>query len=200
MDYRTRIATTAEEIKDTFALRYQVFCEEQGKFLENARDGLLYDEFDAFFEDTYLLNAYVEDELVGTVRLTQETECKLPIDAYFNFDSYRDLTDRTEEYQNAKFGSASAFAIRKDHRKNPHLFSLLMYLMSLKCYENKVSHILVAPEFSTRRIYYKLGFVAYTSKTYVEKYGGYVLPMIAYTPNFYKKTLGWYNNEYICCS
>ena len=65
-DYSITIADTGELIKESYRLRYQVYCLERS-FL-GGEDGFESDEFDAFSYHTLLVNR-ASNEVVGSARL-----------------------------------------------------------------------------------------------------------------------------------
>lgn len=66
--YHVMYASTPEEVQATQRLRYSVFCEEQGKGVEHAVNGIDQDEFDEFC--MHLIVRHEDEKLpVGTYRI-----------------------------------------------------------------------------------------------------------------------------------
>ncbi|MES0490844.1 MAG: cyclic nucleotide-binding domain-containing protein [Leptospirales bacterium] len=78
-----KIAKTPETIDEVFKVRHKVFHEEE-KLLEKDPTGRLMDRFDAF-PTTSNLVVEKEGNVVGSLRLSIDSEVGLPADEYFDF-------------------------------------------------------------------------------------------------------------------
>lgn len=183
--YNFFIANNAEQLRDAFRLRYDVFIREHGMF-PNYRTSkeLFYDEFDAFCHNNFVLNAYYNDKIVASIRMTKESLGKSPIDQYYEFDLYRGLWEK--QIPNRVFGSASMIVIREDHRHKIRLFENLMYLTAQKCVDAGVTNVLILPKYSTLRIYKKLGFHQIDQPFFSREANDKLIPMGITSEDFYR--------------
>ena len=77
------LATTPQQYDEAFKLRHRVFVEEENLLHPNP-DARIVDRFDAF-PSTKILLMYADDRIIGSVRVTQDSEVGIPADAYFDF-------------------------------------------------------------------------------------------------------------------
>lgn len=87
-----RRATSAEDLRAAFALRRDVFIGEG--IVRGSADELLFDVFDTVAESTVSV-AVDDDRIIGTVRVTADSELGFPSDDYFDFRRFLPDEGRT---------------------------------------------------------------------------------------------------------
>ena len=86
MPVKLAIAKTAEQTDSVYKLRHKVFCEENDKFSQT-QDARLFDRFDAY-PTTANIIAIHGDDVVGSLRVTIDSELGVPADNYYDFRSH----------------------------------------------------------------------------------------------------------------
>ncbi len=135
MGIKIKLAKTAAEIDGVFKARYQVFCNEEGKFPERA-DQRVFDHFDAL-PTTCNIAAVVNDEVVGGMRITEDSGAGLPSEHYFDFSPFLPA-------QGARIASTSMFCLQRDYRS---MRKIAFMILCMSCYwgiRRGITHV-VAP-------------------------------------------------------
>ncbi len=127
-------AKEPEELDAVFKLRHQVFVEQDKKF-DPQPDRRLTDRFDAFNTSVNFM-AFVNDLLVGTVRLTKDCSLGTPADEYFDF--------RAHVPDDASVIGVGQFCIREQFRGNLPLLNSLMTMAFYWAISQQGTH-LIAP-------------------------------------------------------
>lgn len=114
------IAKKPTEIDSVFLVRHKVFCEEEGLLTPN-KDKRLIDRYDAM-PSTKNLVVEIDNKIIGSMRLTLDSEIGLPADKHYNF---RDILPN-----DAHLLHTGMFCVSQEFR-NPRLTS---DLLSMCCY------------------------------------------------------------------
>ncbi len=175
-----KVAQTAKELDDVFWLRHEVYVIEDGKFggkpLIHQR---IIDHFDAL-PSTASIIAYDDDEPVGTIRVTFDTEIGLPPDAHYHFDAYREseaVAWRETHDMPAIFAASGMLAIRGKWRRRRDIILALLKMATGVLAGWNVTHVIVTSNHETTSLYEHLGFEALAEKYWVEEIGNYIVPM-----------------------
>ncbi len=83
MSFRIVKVKTSEEIDQVLRLRHRVFVEEEG-LLEANEDRRIFDRYDAY-PSTNMYAAMVDGEMIGSVRVTLDSQVGVPADKYFAY-------------------------------------------------------------------------------------------------------------------
>jgi N-acyl-L-homoserine lactone synthetase len=166
---RIKIATTAAELDAVFRLRHKVFVEEE-RYMQERPDRRIIDRFDAFPTTTNVI-AVVDGRVVGSMRITEESDAGTSADTFFDFDRY-------VPSDTGRVGSASQTCIERAYRKTHGLtfalmgmayhYAIMRGLTMLKTVINPLIEPLVR----------KTGWVAVAPKFFHEQYCLHCLPMI----------------------
>ncbi len=179
------LARSPQEIDDALWLRHEVFVIEDGKFGGQALHGeRLIDKFDAF-PGVYHVIAYEDERPVATMRLVRDSAVGLPVDELYDFTEFRtrareDLPHLGPDWANrhaAVFGSAGMLAIRKPWRRRRDVIRAMFRMAAMVCQRYGASHVMVVVNHETAGMYRRFGFVPLAEKIWVEKIGGYVIPL-----------------------
>ncbi len=129
------IATTPEEKKEIYRLRYTIYAEEIGYDLVGAdhKNKLLYDELD---EWGTLFYAKIGSEVVGTVRVNIGQLSSFPseIVKMYSMDKFKEYYHKDENYS---FGIASKGMVASSYRNFPLFTTLMTKVFEMYC-DNQV--------------------------------------------------------------
>ena len=192
------LARSPREIDDALWLRHEVFVIEDGKFGGQALHGeRLIDKFDAF-PNVYHVIAYEDEHPVATMRLVRDSAVGLPVDELYDFTEFRtrardDLPRLGPDWANrdaAVFGSAGMLAIRKPWRRRRDVIRAMFRMAATVCQCYGASHVMVVVNHETAGMYRRFGFVPLAEKIWVEKIGGYVIPLAGVSQEFLSWAMG----------
>ena len=169
MPIRVKIASTPTELDGLFRARHDVFVEEEGYF-KKTPNGRIYDQFDAF-PTTVNLIAIVNQEVVGGLRLTENSAAGLPTDDFFDFSPYM-----PEEA--ARAASASMLCMRREFRSVHRLTFILICMGVYWGVSKKLKHVVAAVNPAIERMLRAVGFEPAGSVFQHDAYGVDVLPVI----------------------
>ncbi len=130
MPIKLAIAKTAEQIDAVFKLRHQVFCEE-GKYFPETPDGRFFDSFDAY-PTTKNIVAIHDEKVVGSLRLTVDSEVGIPADDYYDF--------RALLPEGCKLLSSGMYCVDREFR-NPKIALGMIQMASYFALEIGISHV-----------------------------------------------------------
>lgn len=177
------LAKTAKEIDEVFKIRYKVFSKEESLIGAN-EEGRLFDRFDTF-PSTKNLIVTVENNVVGSMRLTLDSEMGLPADEYFNFREF--LPD------DAFILHAGMFCISKEFR-NPRASSDLILMSSYYGISQGVTHVVAPINPKIANLLKRIGFNTVGNQFFDPHLNTPMLPMVLKTDelndffiNFVKK-------------
>lgn len=128
---KVSIATTPEEKKEIYRLRYTIYTEEIGYDLVGAdhKNKLLYDELD---EWGTLFYAKIGSEIVGTVRVNigRLEDFSSEIVKMYSMDKFQEYYHKDENYN---FGMASKGMVACSYRNMPVFTMLMAKVFELYC-------------------------------------------------------------------
>ena len=174
-----KMARTAREIDDVFALRHEVYVVEDGKFGGKPLPGARITDRFAAFPVVANIVAYEENEPVGTLRVCLDTGAGLAAGEHYDFSSYRAQVERVVSNGQPKprFASAGMLAIREKWRRRRDVIQALMKLATGVCHSWGVTHVVATSNHDTTSIYEHLGFQPLADKVWVEAIGNFIVPM-----------------------
>ena len=140
-------ATTSQQYDEAFRLRHRVFVEEENLLHPNP-DARIMDRFDAF-PSTKILLMYADDKIVGSVRLTQDSEVGIPADAYYDF--------RQHTPDDAQIVHVGMLCIEKAYR-SPRLMTGILQVAGYVACSEKATHIAAPINPAISRLLQRIGF------------------------------------------
>lgn len=188
MSIRIKLAKTAQELEDVFALRRQVYVEEEGYFKDLSAP-VIVDQFDAIPNVGNII-AYQEPEHipVGTFRVNSDSELGLPSEESYDFQSYRDRLNQERKDQGdppARLGSAGMLAITKPFRKRRDVFrGLLKMACDISRFWN-CTHIIATVNAETSAIYKRLGWEFLSDKIWIPHINEDIYPVAIESEKLY---------------
>jgi CRP/FNR family cyclic AMP-dependent transcriptional regulator len=191
MSIRIKVATTAKELKDVYRLRHAVYVGSEGRFADLKGD-LIMDYFDAV-PNVACVIAYEGDTPVGTMRVNQDTDVKLPADETYDFSPFRAKVAaqaQAEGLPTPLFVSAGMLAIAKPWRNRRDVFRALFKLGCDVAFSWKATHIIATVSIQSASIYRRLGFEAMEEKVWYEEAGEDIVPMASDLARVYQWAFG----------
>ncbi len=143
-----KVATTADEIDALFRGRHAVYAQEDAYFSPRP-DGRIHDRFDAFPTTTNLI-AKVGDDVVGGVRLVEQSGAGTPADEFFDFSPHVP--------PGARVASGSMLWLRKEYRSRWRMTSALMALCHAIAMRKGVSHFVGTLNPEIEQAFFKFGY------------------------------------------
>lgn len=192
MATQVKIARTAKELDDVFWLRHHVYVVEEGKFSSNSsQQQRLSDYFDAL-PGTVNIIAYNKGEPVGTLRINRDVGKGLPVEEYFDFQSYWQeiLTEDATLDRQVALASGGMLAIRSEWRGRRDVILALFKLATGILYSWGTHSVVATVNYQTVSIYERAGFYALSTPQWVETIGNYIVPMVAPCSLLYRYTFG----------
>lgn len=169
MCIQLRLAKTPSEIKHAVRLRHKVFAEEEGYYHEQ-EDSVILDCYD-ILPTTVNFFVWVEEQMVGVIRFTQNSNAGMPADLQFAYSAY------LPHYDDRIF-NGSMFCISKSHRGNPRIVLGLMWFGMYWALTQGATHILAPINPRTIRLFARAGFKAVAEEFVCAKSGLPTLPMV----------------------
>lgn len=167
MPINFNIAKTAKEIDEVFKVRHKVFVEEDN-LLSPTKDKRLVDRFDAM-PTTKSLIVVENNNVVGSLRLSLDSEIGLPADEHFDFRKYLP--------QEASILHIGMLCISKEHR-NPRTTSNLMLMASYYGMSKKTTHVVAPINPQIANLLKRIGFVALADEFFDPILKTPILPLI----------------------
>jgi N-acyl-L-homoserine lactone synthetase len=166
---RIKIATSPAELDAVFRLRHKVFVEEE-RYMQERPDQRILDRFDAFPTTTNVI-AVVDGQVVGSVRITEESDAGTSADTLFEFDRY----DRSDT---GRVGSASQLCMEQAYRKTHGLTFALMGMTYHYAVMRGLTLLKTVINPAIEPLVRKTGWVAVGPQFFHEQYRLNCLPMI----------------------
>ena len=161
------IAKTPKLIDEVFKVRHKVFCEESD-ILKPNKDKRLIDRFDAIPTSQNLI-VMVDDKVIGSLRMSLDSEVGLPADEYYDF--------RKSLPKDAKLLHCGMFCVLKEYR-NPRVTMDLLLMATYFGKSNGVTHVLAPINPMIAKLLQRMGFKA-IGKEFMEPLLGHVmLPLV----------------------
>jgi len=167
MPINIAIARTPKFMDEVFKVRHKVFSEEEG-LLDATEDKRLIDRFDAFPNSKNLV-VTIDDEVIGSLRMTIDSEVGLPADEYYNF--------REHIPQNSLIMHCGMFCVTKEHR-NPRITADLMLMSGYYAKSNSVTHVVAPINPQIAKLLQRIGFVCVGDEFIEPSIGNPMLPLI----------------------
>ena len=161
------IAKTPKLIDEVFKVRHKVFSEEEG-LLKATKDKRLIDRFDAIPTSKNLI-VMIDDEVIGSFRMTLDSEIGLPADEYYDF--------REHLPKDAYIMHTGMFCVTKEHR-SPRVSTDLMLMASYFAKSNGVTHVVAPINPQIGRLLKRIGFVAVGEEFIEPSIGNPMLPLV----------------------
>ncbi|AJQ28578.1 GNAT family N-acyltransferase [Pelosinus fermentans] len=168
------IAITAEEKREIYHFRYQIYVEEMSKSIEDVdyENELLHDELD---EWAFLIYAKIDSKLIATARINIGILAKIP-QQIVEILSLNKFSEFNNENIVQKFSYCAKLMVHPLYRSSPAL-----YLLMAKCYElayqNQVQFAFSLCNLHLVRLYEQMGFHRYTNNFFLGGYG-LVVPVV----------------------
>jgi len=167
MGIEIKVAESVAEETDVFKLRYEVFVEELGYQVPVIRDGMLTDCFD---DNSHIIVAYDNGNLVGSIRSNGAYEGKLPFE-YEN--KVRDIF----KLEYPRVSTTSKIAIKKEYRSTILAYKLVSYIYRMGLQNNVLCDIIDVQRPELIDFYSRLGYRVFGSPFNSEEYG-VLTPMV----------------------
>lgn len=185
MAIRIKIASTSKELDDVYKLRHQVYVEEKGRFDSAASDGSgrVIDKFDAL-PGVINIIAYSGGEVIGALRINQDTEIGLPAEHFFDFSELRrsaheECRDRANscDQEEAKIIGVGMLAIREQWRnRRSVLYSLFKTGIGI-AHTWGTTHVICSISAETLSLYGRLGFQQLAEQKWVPSVSDHMIPL-----------------------
>ncbi len=133
MPIHITLAKLPEQIDAVFKIRHTVFSEEEGKF-SPTHDGRMFDRFDAYPTSSNLI-VLGDGEVVGSMRLTLDSEMGMPADEYYDFRAHLPPESRAL--------NCGMYCVTKQYRSSRIAYGLML-MASYFAVSNNITHV-VAP-------------------------------------------------------
>lgn len=134
MATKVMAATTPKDLDAVFKLRHEVFIE-QDEWFPPRDDKRFVDRFDAFDTSVNFM-VFVDKILVGTIRLTKDSEVGMPADDYYDFHQH-------VAGENAALVSIGRFCIKDKYRGSLPILNSLMTMSYYWAISNHASHLVI---------------------------------------------------------
>jgi len=135
MPIKISIAKTPACVNDIFKLRHEVFCEEEIYF-QPREDKRLFDVYDTY-PTTHNLIVTTENKIVGSMRLTLDSDMGVPADEFYDF---RPLIPKGDD---VKVMSCGMYCVEEQYRGMSMAFSMIL-MASYFGISHNVTHV-IAP-------------------------------------------------------
>ncbi|NEO83633.1 MAG: GNAT family N-acetyltransferase [Spirulina sp. SIO3F2] len=133
MAVKIKLARTPKQIDEALKVRYQVFCQEDVKLCPQEGDRI-FDRFDTY-NTTYHLVVIFDEVVVGTMRMTLDSDVGVPADEFYDFRAHL-----PEEYN---LLSAGMYCVSRPFRQQNIALGLIQMSVYFSVQHN-ITHI-VAP-------------------------------------------------------
>jgi CRP-like cAMP-binding protein/N-acyl-L-homoserine lactone synthetase len=176
MAVKIKIAHTAQELRDVYKLRNDVYHDEEGLFQGN-NTGYIIDIYDSI-PNTVNIVAYSDGVAVGTIRIVPDSEIGTPSDESFDF-SYHRKKIRAEALHNndktPKFISAGMLTIAEQWRNRRDIFRGLFRMAADVAKSMDMTHVIATVNASTVSIYKRLGWEILSEPILIEEIGNEIV-------------------------
>lgn len=187
MGIRLKVAQTAQELDDVYAVRYQVYAVEEGRFGGvTATHSHLVDRHDTHPNCANLI-AYDDGIPIGTMRLNLDDGAGLPSEDIYDFSTYRERVNKEWNAEAAgpiRFISAGMLAVSKDWRKRRDVIRSLFKLAAGVADNWGATHVLVTGNHENALMYKRVAFKPLEERIWIEEIGNYIVPMAAIYSEF----------------
>ncbi|MEL6259930.1 MAG: cyclic nucleotide-binding domain-containing protein [Cyanobacteria bacterium J06623_5] len=144
-------AKSPEKIDEVLKLRHQVLAVEEG-FLPRTASHRIIDRFDAFPSTTHLM-AIQDDQLIGAMRLTMDSEVGIPADEEHEFNIALPA--------GSHLLCCSLYCVKRDYRSTQVMLGLLL-MASYLGVANGVTHLIAPTDPKILTLIRRKGFVTPT--------------------------------------
>ena len=134
---------------EVFKIRHEVFSETE-ELIKQTEDKRLIDRFDTFDTSSDLV-VTVDDEVVGALRMTLDSDVGLPADEYYDF--------RVHLPKDAYIMHVGMFCVTKEYR-NPRVTMDLMLMATYFGKSHGVTHVVAPINPQIAKLLQRVGFVA----------------------------------------
>jgi N-acyl-L-homoserine lactone synthetase len=186
MAARIKVATTPAEIDGVFRLRHKVFVEEEG-YMEGRPDRRILDRFDAF-PTTGNVIAVVEGRVVGSMRITEDSEAGTSADTFFDFRPHLPPSA-------GKVGAASQICVERECRKTPGLTFTLMGMAYYLARSRGLSHLKAVANPDVQPMFLGTGWKAVAPQFFHEGYRLRCIPMLLDLENLSDRFLSFVRQQ-----
>jgi len=166
MPIKIVVAKTPKEIDEVFKIRHKVFVEEEN-LLSPTKDKRLVDKFDAL-PTTKNLIVLVDDRVVGSFRMTLDSEVGLPADEYYDF--------RTHLPEDGYLMHGGMFCVTREYR-SPRVTTDLLLMASYFGKSNGVTHVVAPINPQIARLLQRVGFKSVGDEFKEPSTGAMMLPL-----------------------
>lgn len=169
MAIKVKAAKTPKDLDEVFKLRYEVFIE-QDEWLPPREDKRFVDRFDAFNTSVNFM-VFVDDVLVGTVRLTKDSEVGISADDYYDFRQH--ILD-----ENTNLVGIGRLCIKDKYRGSLPILNSLMKMSFYWAISNHATHLVIPLNPSLEHLMHRCGFQRVAEPTKNEATLHDILPMM----------------------
>ncbi|MDF2572953.1 MAG: putative transcriptional regulator, Crp/Fnr family, partial [Sporomusa sp.] len=171
---QVRIATSQQEKREIYKLRYQVYVQEMGKPL-----GSIFNKkkqiFDAMDDRSILIYVQAGSEIAATLRLTIASAGDYPSDLAETFQMHK-IKAVSEDLSNTHFGLATKIAAKPHYRSSPAFY--LMLVESYRLLSNqKATFCFGGCNPAVVPLYERIGFRRFTSN-FTDLGYGLLIPLV----------------------
>lgn len=182
MFVRLQVARTEKQLDDVFALRYQVYVTERGKFSSNAlAEQKIVDRYDAMPKAVNIV-AYYGDTVIAAMRINRDSPIGLPAEEYFDFSSVRAELDKESLERNVDkpvLVSGSMLAIHQEWRNKRNVIFALFKTAAGVMHDLGATHIIGSISEETLSLYGRIGFDPVDDPVWNEQVNDTLVPILA---------------------
>ena len=182
MAIRLKVARTAQDLDDVYALRYDVFVEEKGRFSSAHIESCprIVDRFDAIPYATNII-AYDQDVAIACMRVNKDSEIGLPSEIHLDFSATREKIKQECLDKGVKpvIVSGGMLAIRENWRNRRNVIFALFKTAVGVMYSFEATHVIASISEETRSLYGRIGFKQVDTPQWKDEIGDALIPMLA---------------------
>lgn len=180
MAIKIKVASSAKELDDVFRLRYDVYVREKQRFDVGSSDAAgerVIDKFDAI-PGVYNIVAYCDSEIIGALRINQDSEVGLPAEHYFDFSDFRARVSQESEAELNVVG-VGMLAVHQDWRNRRNvLYAIFKSAIGL-LHTLDTTHIICSISAETLSLYGRLGFEQQGEAEWMGSVNDHMIPLAA---------------------
>jgi CRP-like cAMP-binding protein len=144
-----KIAETSKEIDDVFKIRHKVFVEEENRISPNI-DRRLLDRYDTYPKNKNLIVFNKQKEVIGTMRMSIDSEVGVPADEYYDFRSHIDT-------KNNLIMHCGMFCVLEKYR-DARITTGLLLMATYFAFANNVTHVVAPIHPAIAKLLLRIGF------------------------------------------
>jgi len=168
MPIKISIAKTPACIDTVFKLRHSVFCYQEKSF-QAQTDQRLFDIYDTF-STTHNLIVTTENKIVGSLRLSLDSDMGVPADEFYDFRSFIPT-------ENTKIMGCGMYCVTEEYRGTSMALSMIL-MASYFAFSHQVTHVIAPINPAIAKLLSRVGFKILGEEIVEPKTGLTILPTL----------------------